>query len=624
MVVEGYSRAGVIGPRGPWTRTDQKPAARGRGTSARNVRFEPSRVKTRDGFSAGLAVSAKVTSLYHWKTNNAGIEINRLIFMEGSDVKMRDLIGATTTSLFTQSGRSIATAEAGSRLIVAVATTDAVGASKARIVNALIGGAPSDFAFAGPMTIVPAMSTTGAGSCSVGDHKFAYILETRSGFTGKPSPYTSGVFAPVTYTVAAGGKTLNMQVSGTMPSDAAFLHPIMTRRDNPNRWYFVPDGSVAVPAGAWTANISISVSDEDLADSAEEVSENFDYLTQDTGGSGPFDPFRVIEVGQRIAYLTPQKVYISDPQNYQVITEIEHAIQLPGQRRITTGFPLRGNFYMLGPSWTYGVSDNNDRPRLWGQPELVSGAIGTTGTNCVEWRTGGDYAWVANYSGLYYFNGQYDARPVSYMVSPEWNRINWGAHYAIQMRDDYVAQRLTLAVPLDGATEPTHMFVFDYSQGFRWTDIDFSLDNLPSTFSSVGLIQDRSTGRTELWVGPSAAGNILRQEAGLRSDNGAAINSRYETGNLLMAARGAKEYKIGGMELDVAGVGDLSIIVKNLNRTWTETPPALTLSAAFPEYQLIGTDINADSATVELATNAVGAYFDLSRVEILYVPWHLN
>lgn len=626
MSVRGFNKYGVTGPRGPWSRLDNRPVPIERGSLAQNVRFETNRVKTRDGFGADFSVSGKVTTIYHWITNDTGIEINRVIFKDGDDVKMRDMVSLVTQTLFTQSGgRSAPPAEGGSRLYIPVNTTAGIAASQLRIVNALLGGVPADFAFAAPMVIAPTVADAGAGSVTAGDHRFGYIMESRTGFVGKPGPQPSGVFTPVTATVAAGGRTLTLTVNGTMPDDAAYLHPIMTRIDNPDRWYFVPDAAVAVPGGAvWTANMTIDISDEDLANSATVVDEQFDYLTQDSGGSGPFNPFAVFEIGQRLCYLTPQKAYISDPQDYQALTEVEHTIQLPGQRQFIAGFAIRDNVYFVGPSWTYGTSDNGDRPRLWVQPELVSGGIGTLGNQCVAWKTGGDYAWIANYSGLYFFDGQYDERPVSYMVEDSWRRINWGAAYAVQVVDDFVQQRVIVAAPLDGATEPTHMLVFDYSRGFKWDQVDFSLDNLPSNFSAIGLVKNRTTGRPEMYVGPSAAGHMLRQQVDLRTDDSEAIDSLYETGLMLREGEKWKFMKMGWLELIAVGEGDLAVTVYGLDRVYDAPLGTILLTEEPGNHPLIPLDFNDENFSVRVESSTLGGWFDLSRITIMVRNWMTN
>ncbi len=560
--------------------------------------------------------------MYHWITNDGSAAINRLIYMESeTTVKMRNLVDGTSQTLFTQAGRAAPPAEAGSRLYIPVINAAGTGASKLRIVNALLGGVPSDFAFTGPMTASPTIAEFGAGLVTQGSHRFGYILETRTGFFGKPSPVSSGVFAPFEYTVVAANMSLTMQVTATMPADAAFIHPIMTRTDNPNRWFLVPDAQVAVPGGVlWTATMTLSFSDEDLANRATEISEEFEYLTQDGAGSGPFSPSLAVEIGQRLCYITPQKAYISDPQDFQVITEDQHSIQLPGQRNIVCAMPLRNNLYFFGPGWTYGVSDNGDRPRTWGAPELVSGGIGTTAPRGVCWKTSGDYGWVANRAGLYLFAGRYDDRPISYMNEPEWKRINWSAPHCIEVVDDYTRQRVTVSAPLDGATEPTHMLVWDYSRGKTWGDVDFSLDNLPSSFSSVAMVLEPSTSAVGLWVGPSAAGSVLKVETDRRNDNSSGIQSVYET-SLMRARGGPKNIRVGCLEFDIAGSGTMDITLYGLDRVFSEVLAPITLAADPGEHPRILTSFTDENVSIRVATTAANEWLDLAEITAYMRPW---
>jgi hypothetical protein len=293
--------------------------------------------------------------MYHWLTHEPNGKVNRLLYFEGgSAVKIRDFIGSSTTTLYSLSGRGFKVAEAGTRLYVAVFNTSVAGAGDVRVVHPLLGGSPADKAFAPPLAITPVVTDPGAGNCSVGSKRFAYILETRSGYTGKPSPESGGVFFPTTFAVPSDGRQLNMQILGDTPDDAAFYHAIMTTTDNLERWFFVPDGSVAVSGGqtGWNANITIDISDVDLANNATECDANFNYLTQNELSN---DPSSVVTYGRRMAYFMFNKVYISEINDFQAITEDQHAIQLPGQQELVTGFQLRGVFYLLGPNWTYGA-----------------------------------------------------------------------------------------------------------------------------------------------------------------------------------------------------------------------------------------------------------------------------
>jgi hypothetical protein len=168
------------------------------------------------------------------------------------------------------------------------------------------------------------------------------------------------------------------------------------------------------------------------------------------------------------------------------------------------------------------------------------------------------------------------------------------------------------------------MLVFDYSQGTSWTNIDFSLDNLPSSFSSIGIVTNRTTAQPQVWIGPSAAGNFLVQTTDLRNDNGSAIDSQYETGLLVPEGAGWKHMKMGWLELDIAGSGDLAMTVYGLDRTYSEVLDPITLAADPGEHPLMGLDFNSENFSVRLRTNASGAWFDLSRVTAMCTRWMTN
>lgn len=617
-------------PRGPWTRIRDRPADPRRGKLAINMQYGPTGTRTRDGFTPALAVGGSVFGMYHWITNSSGQAINRLIYNEGgTTVKMRNLIAGSTQDLFTQSGTySFITAEAGNRLYIATFTSAQVAASKVRIVNALFGGVPSDFAFAPPMTAAPVITDTGAGQCTEGEHMFGYILETRTGFTGKPSPQPANVFTPVAFSVTGGSRSLNLAVTANTPADAAFLHPIMTRVGNPTDYYFVPDAAVAIPGGAiaWTANMTINISDEDLLSFATSADENFDYFTQDVGGSGPFEPQAVLSYGQRMVYLTPQTAYVSDIQDYQVLVNPESTIELPGQKQIVTGFVVRGALYLLGPAWTYGISDSGRgvRAREWGTPSLASGGLGTTAIRGVCARSNGDYAWVANQAGLYFFDGAYAADPISYGVDPEWRRINWGAPNAISVVDHYNEQKVVVIAPLDGATVPTHMLTFDYSEGFTWLKVNFSLNNLPTQIGSGAIVIDPTTGKQEFWVGPGAAGNIVKQSFELRNDSGSPISYKYETGLVINPPTGWRFNKCGAVELDITGAGNYVATFIGLNSNITTVLITDPLSTNPGDYPLLGMDDFDQNWSIRIEGNELNGWCDLARVTCYTTKYMTN
>jgi hypothetical protein len=351
----GWLAKELTGFRGAWTRLDQLQARPERASVARNVKYEPQRVRSRDGFIDRIAVSGRVSSFHQW----ISAALNRVIFFEATTAKLLDLTNNAVVTLFTQAGgRGIKVSESGDKAFIATFTDAGVSAGKVRISLPLISGGQIDTAFAPPWVNVPTITDTGVGTVTQGVHHFGYIVETRTGFVGNGSPAPSGIFAPVSFTVAAGGRALSLGMTVNTPADAAFVHPIMTRADNLDRWYFVPDGATAVPGGAtgWVIGIPINISDELLADGAEEANDQLDALSDTTGGTAPFAVSSVASYGKRQVYIANDKAYFSDPDDFQYVTEAGHVIQTPGKRQIITSFSLRGSHYLVGPAWTHEVS----------------------------------------------------------------------------------------------------------------------------------------------------------------------------------------------------------------------------------------------------------------------------
>lgn len=627
MSLRGWFQKDIEGLRGAWTRSDQRRGQPRRASEARNMRYPPEGPTARCGLSTLFAVAGKVSSMYHWITTDPGVgKLNRVVFFEGgTKLRMKDLIYGNTTDLYTLSGRAAVVQEAGSRLYAATFNTSIVAAGQTRVVHPLIGGSPSDKAFAPPMAEECAISEPTTGECSEGTHRFGYIMESRSGFLGRPGPRPSDVFTPTEFEISSGGITARMTFTTDIPDDAAYVHPIMTRVGNPDRWYFVPDGAMAVPGGAvgWLVTLDISISDSDLGTTAVEADDHFDYLAQVVAGTGPFSPSAVVAVGRRLAYFVANKIYISDIDDFEVVTEDQHVIQLPGRKEVVTGFQLRGVFYILGPKWTYAVADNTDYPRTWAVPDAVSEALGTSAPFGVQKRTTGDFVWVANVNGLYIFDGKYSEKPISYMNKPEWDRINWAAPYSVHVVDDVVNQTVMVAAALDTATEPSHILTWDYSRGLNPFTVDFSLDDFDNgEFSSLAAIQDASSGKTLIVVGPDAAGNVLQFDTDESDDDGDKINSLYETGQLLTRSdRGSRINRFGGFDVDVKGEGLLHPTIYNKGRTARADPPPINLENPSDDNPQSLCDLTSENATIKVETNAVDHWFNLGMLRVYWRRW---
>lgn len=616
MSFSGWQQTEVSDLRGAWTRLDSREARPNRAFVAQNVRYEPGRVRTRDAFVAitGRSVSAKATTFHNWIASG----LNRLIYCAGgTQVRMIDLVAGTDSLLYgSLTCRGVSVAEMGDKALIAAFNAAGGGADFVRIAQPLASGAPIDKAFPAPISNSFTASDFSSGNASQGTKRLGYIIETRTGYTGKPAPAPGAVFTPVSFTVAAGGRKVRGQMTFNVPADAVYLHPICTRTDNPDKWYFEPGASIALPGGTagYTATWYYNTPDESLEASATEVVDNFDLLTQDGSGNGPIAPHCVVAYGKRAVYLTPHRAYISEPGDYQFITEALHGLELPGRKEMRTAFPFRQSLYLLGPGWTYEVADNTDYPSTWANATEISNAIGSPAIQGVCWQTAGDYVWVAAESGLYLFNGSYARIPISYMNSDWWERINWAAAQSLKVLDDYIRQRVIVAAPLDGATEPNYLLVWDYARGLTATDVDFAYyQSDVAGFSALGLVQNATTGELELWAGPPTDGAIRREMAGIACEHASA----YETG----LVRGKKKYSFfGGVDLDVSGSGTLAITAYGVDRVQSVSALALNMSATPAESPQRRFHLQGESASVKVSVPA-GSEFDLSGMTVYTKPW---
>jgi len=594
------------------------------------VEFGERGPRTRDGHSTYLSVSDKVTSIYSWLTSVDYIgKLNRLVYYEGSTLKMKDLIvGGAPTSLFTLAGEAAIIREVGQRIYATVVDSDGLGEGQCRVVNALLSGSPSDKAFIAPMNVTLAVTDVGAGVCTAGTHRFGFILESRSGFLGPFCPDAGAGFVYKEATVADGGRSLTLSFTADIPADAAYCHAVMTRADNFSIWSFVTGGSIAVPGGtpAWLVAMSIDISDAELSTIAVEANDNLYLLTQTAAGAGPFNPRNLFLAGNRQAYILDAKAYFSDEFNYQTIAEDRSAVYLPGRKQIIAGFAIRSVYYLLGPDWTYGYTENKDYPSSW-QPEEVSSSLGTSAPRGVCTETAGDYVWVVHKSGLYMFDGRYQDMPISWMNDAEWKRINWGAPSAVHVVDDVEKQRVIVTAALDSETEPSHRLVFGYRAGKSPYTVDFSLDDFASgNFGCTARVHDPTTNRTYIMTGPGAAGSILKEDSSaVGSDDGDAINSVYETGLALTKSDGpTKENMFGSADLDISGAGQAQVTPYNKGKSESDGPQIVTLSDDPDSSPELDFDIRGENATLKVETNSAGHWFDLAGVTMYWRRWTTN
>lgn len=660
----------VSSPRGAWSALAQK--RRGspeRASFAQNCRFAPGVVHTRPGTTAVVTAFGKVTGIYNWTPSP---DVSYVLMRDGGVLRFfRQAINTSSGAwsagtniltlpsptvqpvyrpCFTESLGSIYLCGYRGGEILPGQTAPDPGAGTLPVYIWDFDNATSGLslikAFRARVPINSAASSdAGAGHCSIGTHYFGIVYQNRTGFAGRPSTQTV-LGAPLFATLGTNNRRINLDVTvtGTLLIDAGLdstMYVIMTRADNPNKWYFVPElnGSiVSVLVGdtspfSYTIHFELDVSDEDLAVGADPAGEQFLLLSQDDSGLGPFQPNFVVSYGPRMVYGVGTKLYISDQNNAQFITEDQHVVLPPLQRRVGYAFPLTGSLdlYMTGDRWTARITDNSDRPITWASPIQISEALGAPYPCCVCHQTRGNYAWIITEGGPYVFAGMYADQPVTALVDDLWARVNWDAAFAIECADDTKAKRFYVAVPLDGAFEPTHIFCIDYTNGLTYDQVDISLDKLPAAnISSVGVVRDVNTG-TDLWIGPTgsttsvgpgAGSPILRFDPAQHRDAGpAGIDCIWESGLVRAASEfPSRTVRAGGLDLWIRGAGPLLTTVSGTDKQRFVQPQLSKKSGTFVQleehpgtfYQQKLDLSRIENYTVQFRTNSLDAWFELS------------
>lgn len=632
--MRNWSQKEVTNPRGAWTAdTLVHKGTPSRGSYAQNVRFFPGMVYSREGTSDVLAVAAAVQGMYDWITPQPSPASHYVAYMSGSAIIGYQVPSATGyTLLGSLPGGTLlpSFADLGPRLYFTAYNNAGTGTIQAHVFDGSFTNGPPDVdsCFRPPLQFTSSSAADGGvGGCTQGTHFIGFIFQSRSGFSGQPSPVNnSQIFVPLSVTLNAGLRQINVSITLNTPIDAGVnsaIYPIITRADNPNEYYFVPGLFAVLPPSAvgWTQNFQINVSDEDLAASAEPATNQFNILTQTLAGTGPFNPQVVAAYGNRMCYIVGNQVYVSEINDPQMLAADLNIVQMPNQRRVATGAQLGQSFVLYGDKWTGTVTDNGDEPATWPQPETKSDAIGAAFPNLIVSKTAGTYHWVLSESGAYLYNGSYPSRPITYLESDNWKRINWAAAYTIQAADDIVNLRLYIAVPLDGATTPNYLFMIDYTNGMTFDTCDISLDTFfgGGTFSSIAMIKEQTSNRTALWFGPSAAGNIVHVDPTVVSDSGTAVHAVWESGYVRDGSDPivSKTVRVGGADIwaraGVSGQGTLLVTGYGLDRALQVGPDYLTLSSAPGQELFSQFDLDpVENYTLRFETNGANDSFQLS------------
>lgn len=649
MPTEEYKSVTITDFRGPWTRVEASDVPSEGALLAENVEWDPGQIRSRYGFTSLFAAGEPMGAMCDW-IRGTGIDLvfptgRALTFINPTTHKARiapNLSSFSAVDLFTLSDMVAADfAFAGTRQFIAPLKADGTSAGQCRIVQAYGSAIQTDKAFQGPISAtLTAVENSNVSVNDAGVHRFAYRIQSRTGFTGPLCPVVSGTFAPVEVTLV-GGKQVVLTVNTTWPAEASLVFFCVATPANLNDWYQLSSAGVAVPGGsAYSASFIVDINDDDIRGTAINVTDEASLFTQDASGNGPFNPYNVVEVGERMGYIATvtgiDTMFVSEPSKHQVFTADQHGLVLPGFRKMTTGAMLLSSLFIIGPKWTYATSDNGDKPVNWPAMRLVDGAIGTPAPRGVSANPSTGYMWVASTGGLYLFEGgAYADKPVSYYVDDWWGRINWDNPGLLEVKDfphkQKVAVKAVLRASVDGSSPAgTYLLVFDYTKGTDPEKVAFT----PWTFKgfTVGAIENGvnpTTNAQEIWIasGNSSFTNVYRQKSSAIDaspflDDFGGGGGRYETAlSPPIKARGVgKTFQHHGAHLRITGGGGINLTLKGIGGKKSAILRPVVLETEPGKEILRRGHIVSEAASLLIETNSDTSYFILSAVQNYFTP----
>lgn len=478
--------------------------------------------------------------------------------------------------------------------------------------RAAAGTAPTGFTLG-------AADSAASGSCETGTHVFAVCYETVSGFLTAPGGFVA--FSP------AGAKQVDITAIPVGPASTAARQIVATKEiidfngDFTNQEYFiVPGGRVA---GNVATTVSVSFFDADLVSSADYL---LDELSEIPAGVGLMNYRGHLCVWGEDA--NPSVVRVSKSGEPESHDAVEGFVTVnPGDNGggVLNCAEYRTQLLMLKDERAYVTQDNGQSPAFWEVPSPIDSSTGTSCHGIAQVRDFGDNLldrlFIASRSGFQLFNGTFSAAEISYPVDAIWERITETHFHTIETVIDPIAALVYCAIPLDGATSPSHVLVGDYQEGldkFKW-----DLWTFPVAPTSIVVDVASATRQSILKLG-SLTGNVYKLDTAATDDFDTAISSYVQFGHLPFDDD-EKIWHFTGIRLRARGTGALDIQLFGEDGIRTETPSSIVLAELPGQAIFRGFDFTNEKCSVKIGIDEIGERFTITKF-ILYakVEWEIR
>jgi hypothetical protein len=462
---------------GLWRRGDPDDAPMDHFTDCNNIQFVgDSAFRTRPGINISQNVGvplSNVKRVYNYPTQTANTLI--VLCVNGSNGEIYHVVNSTTTfgPILTIAGMTdfAFVPIAGRAYISPFATFDVGGLN---VEKGLSGESLYVYAGDGTAARVAAgaalsgslmIANGAAGFTDAGEHLFAFVAETISGYLTPPGAITA-------FTTSAASSVSFGSVPTSGDPNVVRRHLVATKviedydgNELGYQFFFVPNATIENDTDTFLNNISFF--DADLLEDASYLFDN--YATIPAGA--------VLSTYQERLVLAAtfddiSLALVSFPGEPEAISQVDGLIIFPlDGNPITNAAELRDVLYLTKRSKTGGWTDNGDVPSTWEYQE-VDTALGTSVHGIATVLDSGgasvDYLIIATYQGMCLFNGRYIQPELSWKIEDYWKAFDRNDFRFIQMVNAPIQKEIYMIQP------DRTLLVGNYSNGMDPMKIKWS------------------------------------------------------------------------------------------------------------------------------------------------------
>lgn len=469
---------------------------------------------------------------------------------------------------------------------------------------------------AGNKPIGPALIATasGVGFSELGEHLFAVVYETNTGYLTALGPT---IFGRATST----SNTVGFDISNIPVSPDSFVikkHIVATKTilnyngdQDGYEFFFVPGGDML---NAVTTK-HIDFFDIDLLEEASRLIDNFSEIPAGVGLTTYHGRLVLTTTFTDISV-----AYVSHPGEPEAFDQIDGILIVPlDGNPLTNCQEFRDVLYLFKKTRTYGYSDNQDIPSTW-TSFIVDEGVGAPVHGIASVLDSGgvnvDFLLIADFSGIMLFNGAYTRPELSWKIRSFWFGLDRTQFRKIELINDSIGEQIYCVLPTGT------VLVGNYNDGLNPKTIKWSKWTYDVLISTLDLI---NTSTVLLGANANTAGQsgIYQVVPGKTNDTLYDASDSVATVKIpdpliktayTDVSEGENIVHFTGIRLRVNGTGNLIPTLYSLDNVLTQQLVPYPMLPVTERQLTRLSNFQTQRAALELKTTVMDEVFKINRI----------